>query len=64
MMYEEAGPLPIEVEHLQEFPKLTHNLDFFGKIEKNDLQRFPISTPIFQYLGKSTQPCAPTGRLI
>jgi hypothetical protein len=54
LMYGEAGPLPIVVEHLQEFPKLTHNLDFFGKIEKkNALQQFPISTPIFPYLGKS-----------
>jgi hypothetical protein len=63
-MYGEAGPLPIVVEHLQEFPKLTHNLDFFGKIKNNALQQFPISTPIFPYLGKSTQPCAPIGHPI
>ena len=27
--------LNISLEHLQEFPKLTPNLDFFSKIEKN-----------------------------
>jgi hypothetical protein len=44
----QKGPRCVQ-KHLQEFPKLTLNLNFFGKIEKN----CHIS-PIFLNLGKST----------
>jgi hypothetical protein len=43
---------PTFLEHLQEFPKPTHNLDFLATSTKTALQQLHILTPSHNALGK------------